>query len=493
MAHIQINGTVHTAPVGTRLSDLLGALPCGGQGICGQCRVLVQGAVNPLTPEETIHLTPAQRQAGERLACRVVLEGDCRVQTLYDAPLSVVTDGGASLSPGHPAFSHYGIAVDIGTTTLAGRLYDPSGRVLAHAGTANPQRQYGADVLSRVQAAREGQLPRLTAAIREALNQLTEDLCRQATISPKEVEAAVVTGNTVMLTLLTGRDVEPFAKAPFTGFYPFGETQSAQSLGLHLLQPLTPVYLPTCVGAFIGADILCGMLACGLPEQTDTTLMADIGTNGEMVLWHRGQLFVCSTAAGPAFEGIGVRAGMPGCDGAIHRVEVAGGRLYPYTIGGGQPLGLCGSGIVDAVACLLQTGALDTTGRLDTETEIAAGVTLTGEDVQTILLSKSAVLSGMQTLLHRAQVSPEDIRRLCLAGGFGSCLNPANARLIGLLPPVASHRIHAVGNSALDGAASLLLDTRRRQMADALAATAQTVELATDPYFAKRFIGNMSF
>lgn len=491
MATIWINGVPRPVAVGTRLSEVLSRAPhpCGGKGICGKCRIRVTGALSPLSAEERRHLTAAEIAEGMRLSCCAVVEGNCRVTVDDHSIMSVMTEGKATAKATAPTFAAYGAAVDIGTTTMAARLYDVTGRLLAQVGCANPQIAYGADVLSRVQAAGEG--VDLTTPLQSAVNGLLSRLAAEAGIPAVAIDGVVITGNTAMLCFVTATDPTTLSHAPFALPCAFGETVTAAQVGLIALAPNRPVYLPPCAAAFIGADALCAALASDMDGRT--ALLADMGTNGEMMLAHNDTIFACSTAAGPAFEGVGISCGMPAVTGAIDEVALVNGRLTPHAIGGGKAVGICGSGLVDAVACLLVTEDMDKSGYLDAVVSLGEGVTLTQEDIRALQQAKSAVYSGLQTLLHHADLTADEVEVLCTAGGFGSRLNGRNAAAIGLLPQALAMRIQPVGNSALDGAARLLLNANACERMTALLEKIQVVELATDPYFTDLFIRNMSF
>ena len=492
MATIWINGVPQAVSVGTRLSEVLSRAPhpCGGKGVCGKCRIHAVGALSPLSAEEERHLTAFEIADGMRLSCCARIEGDCHVTLSTDSVMSVVADGKSETSALSPTFAAYGVAVDIGTTTLVARLYDTRGRLLAQEGGVNPQVAYGADVLSRIQAVGEGR--DLTTPLQEAVNGLLSRLATAAGIHTAAIDGAVITGNTAMLCLLTATDPMPLAHAPFALPAFFDEVRTAASLGLSALAPNRAVYLPPCAAAFIGADALCAALACDL-DGTATAMLADMGTNGEMVLSHNGRIFACSTAAGPAFEGVGISCGMPAVAGAIDQVTPLNGRLLCRAIGGGRAEGICGSGLVDAAACLLATEEMDASGYMETTVSLGDGLTLTQEDIRALQQAKSAVCSGLQTLLHHAHLTADEVTTLYTAGGFGSRLNGSNAAAIGLIPQAFASRIHPVGNAALDGAAALLLDAHARKRLTALAEKIQVIELATDPFFTDRFIRNMSF
>ena len=493
MATVWVNGVAREVAVGTRLSAVLSHIPhpCGGKGICGKCRIRATGALSPLSVMEERHLTAFEIADDIRLSCCTMVEGDCRVTADAPAQLSVVTDGRA-VATAVPTFAAYGVAVDIGTTTLAARLYDTGGRLLARAGCANPQIAFGADVLSRVDAAGRGS--DLTTPLQTAVNSLVCRLAEEAGIRTVAIDGAVITGNTAMLCFLSGTDPTSLSRAPFALPRAFGEAVTAASVGLTALPPNRAVYLPPCASAFIGGDALCAALACDMDGDDRTALLADIGTNGELLLRHRNTLYACSTAAGPAFEGVGISCGMPALDGAIDEVALVNGGLLPHVIGGGKPIGICGSGLVDAAACLLAMEEMDRSGYIGADAlPLCGGVYLTQEDMRALQQAKSAVSAGLHTLLHHADLTADGVEVLYAAGGFGSRLNRRNAAAVGLLTRNLTCPIEPVGNAALDGATRLLLDSSARGELTALVGKIRVVELATDPYFIDRFIQGMDF
>jgi uncharacterized 2Fe-2S/4Fe-4S cluster protein (DUF4445 family) len=347
-------------------------------------------------------------------------------------------------------------------------------------------------VINRIEAALDGNARALANAIRGAINEMLATLAGSARIAPNKIDGVVITGNTVMLSLLTAEDVEPFSHAPFRAERLFGETLTAKELGLSSLSEAAPVYLPPCISAFVGADTVCALLATELTKG-ETALLADIGTNGEMALWHGGRLSVCSTAAGPAFEGVGISQGMRGEEGAVDRVYPVNGRMHAHVIGEGAPRGICGSGLVDAAATMLDLEILDESGYLEDACPIAEGVSVTPEDVRALQLAKSAIAAGLLTLLWEAGLSKEGALPLFIAGGFGTYLDRRNAERIGLLPRGLARSSVAVGNAALAGASLLLLDREAEVRALSLARRAHTVELATHPVFSEKFMETMTF
>ena len=492
--------TAGCAP-GTLLSAALSAsghapeMPCGGKGRCGKCRVRASGALCAPAPEELDRLHADELAAGVRLACCAKVLGDADVWPAESRAVSQICTESVGVTLGSdPIFHTLGAAVDIGTTTLAAQLYDRTG-LLATVSAPNPQREFGADVISRVGYAMQGSAQALAACVRAAIAQMLRELCRLSGRTCGEIDALVITGNTAMLHLFAGDDPSPLAAAPFIVRERYGKTVPAADLELPCA-PDAAVYLPRCMSAFVGADITTALLASGVCTRSETALMADIGTNGEIALWSGGKLLCCSTAAGPAFEGANLSHGMQGAPGAIDRVAVKDGQMQLHTIGDRPAAGICGSGVADVLACLLQLDVLDETGYLDADGGVwplSGEVCFTQRDVRQVQLAKSAVRAGIESLLHQEKLNYDAVVELAIAGGFGSYLRLESAAAIGLIPPELTPRCRVLGNAALAGAVMLLHDRALHASSAAMADAAQTVELSTDPFFMNQYVMQMMF
>ena len=450
--------------------------PCGGRGFCGNCAICAEGALS--------NLTEAEKQAGTRLSCQTVVLGDAEVWLREDA--GTVETAGNTPVLGAAMAGCYGAAVDIGTTTIALKLYDlTTGTLLAEEGIMNPQRSIAADVMGRVGAAMKGQLPALQDMVAEAVQGLLCNACIAAQITLEQINSMVVTGNTTMLYLLTGQDPACLSAAPFQADCLFGREDILLEI---------PVYYPPCMNAFVGADITCAVLDSGMHRKEETSLLCDIGTNGEIALWKNGSLYVTSTAAGPAFEGAGISCGCSSIPGAIDQVWVNHGMICVHTIGEQPAVGLCGSGLVDAIAAFLETEDIDETGAVEEDTlPLTDSIALIPADVRAVQLAKGAIAAGIRTLLELAEISAEEIDRLYIAGGFGSHLNTESAAAIGLIPKQLKDRVVILGNSALSGAGRLLLDQKLIADAEKLAQNAIHVTLSGNSRFNQHFINAMLF
>lgn len=495
MVTVLVNGQGIQIPKGETLEGALkkkGGLkmPCAGNGICGKCKVTAEGALSEPDETERCLLTEEERNHKIRLACRTRVLGDCRIfftgGEINQGKENLQKEGSAA----NPLFFQLGAAIDIGTTTMAAALYGEDG-LLARAGCDNPQAVFGADVISRIEKSMAGEAEALAGAVKEGIVNLLEALLQKSGRSADELDTIVICGNTAMLYLLTARDPKPLSRAPFAADWLAGEWLTGQQLGLSGCKNAR-IYLPPCISAFVGADITMAMLT--VTEEKENRLLVDIGTNGEIVLWKKGGIVCCSTAAGPAFEGAGLKMGMPGTDGAVSHVTAGENGLCAEVIGNTEPAGICGSGVIDAVSCLLQTGQMDETGYLEEEEAVIAGkVRLFQEDIRKIQLAKSAICAGILSMLHRAGLAVEDLEELLVAGGFGSFIRLENAIAIGLLPPIDTEKITVCGNAALAGAVLLLRDASLMGKAAALAERAETVNLASDEFFKNAYMEGMLF
>ena len=380
-----------------------------------------------------------------------------------------------------PIQGTYGAAVDLGTTTIVLELIRLSdGQTLSVVSCENPQRVFAADVIGRMDHALKGKLHVLSAMVQDCIDRLEKEAFVNAGLCEQKADCRIIAGNTTMLYLYEGRNPSTLAAAPFEADCLFGQSVDRN-------------FLPPCAGAFVGADITCAVLASGLCEKNETSLLIDVGTNGEIALWHQGQLTCCATAAGPAFEGCSISCGVGSVPGAIDKVIVENGELRYSTIGHATACGLCGSGLIDLIAALLETEQLDETGFLEDEVSLAPGVTLTQQDVRQVQLAKAAIAAGIETLLQTAGLNTEAVSTLFIAGGFGSHLNLQSAARIGLIPESLAGKAVILGNASLAGARQLLLSSPSYQQANAIAHHAECVNLASVSSFTNAFVEKMLF
>jgi uncharacterized 2Fe-2S/4Fe-4S cluster protein (DUF4445 family) len=406
-----------------------------------------------------------------------------------------------------------GLGVDLGTTTVACRLVDlRDGRSLGARAALNAQRGFGADVVSRIAAASSGSLGELRGLIASQIASMADSLAAEAGAAGEDIVSIAVAGNPTMLHLLAGVPPGAIASSPFVPAFLGARLEDATALAL-APRPGRAVLLLPGVSAYVGADIVAGMAAIGLGEAPGRSLYLDLGTNGEIACGGRGGIRSCAAAAGPAFEGAGIEMGMGGVRGAIDSAWLEDGRLRVGAIGGAPPAGICGSGLVDVLAALLDAGLVDPTGRI-IDAEEARGlppalaalrsedergplvfldedrrVFLTQADVRAAQLAKAAIAAGIDAISDGGD--PPD--RVYLAGGFGSLVDPRSAARIGLIPPALADRAVAVGNASLAGATAAALSRSALEACREVRRLCSYVELSSMPLFNEAFVARMAF
>lgn len=481
-------------------TDLRVRAACGGTGSCGACLVrVVIGAANPFTLAEYQKLTREQREAGFRLACQLRPQGDIEVALDDPAPpsawRSVPADDLLPVEGSLPDLPRhiYGVAVDLGTTHIRVSLWDrKQGRRIATRRGPNPQGVFGADVLNRLSAAqanpaRAAELARLA---RNAIVQAVRDILKRdvGEVTPMlaEIGAVVVVGNTAMLALLTERGAVDIL-APENWQRPVDcQPQDAAAFQAQWFMPHARIVLPAPIAGFVGSDLFADLVALDFTAGPAGSLLLDVGTNTEIALWDGTTLHVTSVPGGPAFEGGGIRFGMPAEPGAICRVRRHGEGYALDTVAGAAPRGFCGSGLADAVALLLQSGQLKASGRfaispgpdglrLDPDNPRTA---LGGSDIDAFQRAKAATAAAMAQLLADAGMGWGDVRRLCVCGAFGRTLDVGHAQATGLLPPVEAARIELFADATLAGCERMLLAAENGAWAAGLPGMLRAVNLS---------------
>ena len=417
-----------------------------------------------------------------------------------------------------------GVAFDIGTTTVAGMLWDMQrGKLLAANAVTNPQNEYGMDVISRIAYCGKSskKLKELKDKIIECLNGLIKKMCSESGCSPDEIIRVTICGNTTMSHIAAGFSPESLAVAPFIPAYSGMLQIKAIEAGLVLAPSADMLFLPNIAG-HVGGDITAGAVAARVLEQETLTLFIDIGTNGEMVLSDGNTAYACSTAAGPAFEGASIEYGMRAARGAIEKVWIENGNVFFRTIGEAKAQGICGSGLIDAIAQMLDAGLINKKGRLiSAETAIknglpeelaarltdfegkrafvlAAGeagenIVVTQNDIREVQLAKGAVAAGVGIMLDRVGKNVEDIDRIIVAGAFGSYIDKASAVRIGLLPQTELSKIVSAGNAAGAGVLMALASEAELKTAKQLPQKIRHIDLAAEKSFQKTYMKNMLF
>ena len=489
-------GTVIEVERGASLQDVLFAhgveFPCGGRGRCKGCKIKVLAGSLPITGEDRQKLTAAELTEGWRLACRARAATDLRIE-LAQWEAAILTDESVFAFTPQEGL---GIAVDLGTTTIVAQLVDmQTGHVLAVRAALNEQAKHGADIMSRVEFALAGPGQAvLEKLVRAQIGQLTKELVAAAPCPARDVKSVIVVGNTVMHHLFCGLSLEPLSHFPFEPVSPGLQIFQAAELGWGLAGNPKVRFLP-CLGSFVGSDILAGLLATRLHESDQLTALIDLGTNGEIVVGNRERMLCASTAAGPAFEGARIAMGMRAATGAISEVRVERGKLRCHVLGSGPPRGICGSGLVDAVAASLDLGWIKPSGRLaDGESLLLAEpVSLNQWDVRELQLAKGAIAAGLRILLQQWGATRNELTQVYLAGAFGNYINHASARRIGLLD-FPGERVKPSGNTALLGAKLALFSLKEHNGAyPEILAKVRHVSLNEAEGFQETFVEEMRF
>ncbi|BCN32855.1 ASKHA domain-containing protein [Anaeromicropila herbilytica] len=530
---------------------------CSGQGTCGKCKVkILSGRASSLSKAEKELLTQEEYGNGTRLACKVYAKDDFIIERINNKNVNVrkavttVLPEDFNLMPRYHQIKntiakydnakqieqskeetqekvdetcHYGIAFDIGTTSVVGLLWNlDTGEQRGIKSKVNPQRIYGADVISRIQYSTQSienqkELQQLIVYCCEAI---ILELIQIESIHLSKVCDVVVVGNTTMSHLFLGESVEGLARAPFQSSYQGMVHMQAYEIFKSMDKDARLIVLPNIAG-HVGSDITAGLLASDIWSRKGNIIFIDIGTNGEIVFKNENKVYACSTAAGPAFEGASIHEGMRAEEGAIEGVKIEGSRITLEVIGGKEPIGICGSGLIDAIAELLRIGVLDDTGRiLEKETLKLIGVkediidhiietdkgnhfilyqndqrniVLTQKDVREVQLAKAAIYAGIVTMLKKASLEPKNITELIVAGAFGNYIKKENAVRIGLLPEIPINDIKLEGNTASLGASMVLLSKKYEDELESHINHIEHIDLAMDADFMEFYIEAMNF
>lgn len=460
--------------------------PCGGKKNCGKCKITIK---NPQPPqkEEFLFLTKKEIDAKIRLSC-------CTIP--FDN-MDIIFD--------NKNFSHFVInenavhtknsyiAIDIGTTNIEAELFNEKGESISYILQKNSQITAGADVISRIEY--DIKYPGVLKDF--IINQLDRIIGKLKSIVP-EIKDIVITGNTVMLYILTDKDTSVFSNAPYENIEMFGNYYKLPFKNYN-----NKIYIPKCMDAFVGADITCGIISS---ENTNSpSLFADLGTNGEIVLYKNGKYYNCSTAAGPCFEGAVLSCGSPAVDGAVSKVWFDGRNVKYQIINNKSTINsICASGVIDFLTVLLRTGQIFKDGKINENSIYAkenkiylsgTDIYISQEDIRNIQLAKSAVYTGIKCLLKESNTDINEIKNLYLLGNFSKFLNIKNAFYIGLLPEIETEKIHLLGNGALKGAKKILLNKISKNNTDEekISKNSINIDLNSLNYFQENFINNINF
>jgi uncharacterized 2Fe-2S/4Fe-4S cluster protein (DUF4445 family) len=458
--------------------------PCGGKGICGKCKIRLLDGEIQITEQHQQKLDKLALAPDMRLACYSKCTGDITLEIDQFNHLILADESEFNFSPGEG----FGIAVDLGTTTVVAQLIDlRSAQVLAVETMLNPQVKYGADLISRIQACLDGNAGEMNRIIRSSIGTMIELMLKKHLVGLQQV---VLVGNTVMQLIFSNCDVTPLSMYPFHTDNLGLKTFAPEELGWNF--PVSKnIKFHASIGSFVGSDILAGIAATGIHQKEKYTALIDLGTNGEIVIGNCKQIVCASTAAGPAFEGANISMGMRAVTGAISSLNLVSGKIEADVIGNISAKGICGSALIDAVAILRKQDLIGMFGEInsgDSQIQLAGKVNLTQKDINEFQLAKAAIAAGLTILANKLSISLLDIQDLYIAGGFGNYINLEHVSELGMIDlPV--ERIHKMGNTALIGAKIFLFTDE--QITEKILKITKHINLEGDPNFQDIYVDKM--
>lgn len=475
---------------GTPLIDILNEygveFPCGGKGTCGRCKVkLLEGSIST-DPAHLKQLKKLKLDASCRLACMSKCDSDLTIEIGQFESIIQADESSFEFTPG----TGLGLAFDLGTTTLVGQLIDlSSGQILAVETAMNPQRKFGSDLISRIEAALGDGSAEMTRMIREKIGEMLVSLMRG---HGNNLDKMVLVGNTVMHHFFCGYDIRPLSFYPFNSELLGMAEFSSADLGWDEVSCNDIKFYPG-IGSFVGSDILAGILATGMYQKESYTLLIDLGTNGEIVLGNKDRLICASTAAGPAFEGANISQGMQATSGAISSISLEQKQWKINVIGNAKSRGICGSGLIDAVHMIRNLGLVGDFGEIlsgDEKIALDANVSLSQKDIQEFQLAKAAIETGVLILLREMGIADKDLENVFIAGGFGNYINLHHLIAIGMLE-IPVERMHKLGNSALMGAKMFLFE--QAEKVNTILDLTQHISLEGEADFQDLFVDRLIF
>ncbi len=470
---------------------------CGGNGTCGKCKIKIENQILDVKKAEQKHLSEEQINNGYRLACLHKPKEDMIIRVEEKKNYKIVSDFDANKIGRinkRNTTKLYSIAIDIGTTTVAVSLLNTNtGKVIYNTTFLNPQQQYGADVISRIDYVNKTKNNVLTELITNNIDKAIRTSCSIKKVNKEHIQNVVIVGNTTMLYLLQQFNPYELAVSPFTATHKDMHIYRYNSLFSDFLE--CQVILLPCVSAYIGADITSGMYFLGNEILNKKIIFIDLGTNGEIVLSDGEYIYCASAAAGPAFEGASIKDGVGSIDGAICNIKIENEKIEYSTINNEEPVGICGSAIIDVTAECIKHSLVKRTGKLkkDKIKITENNICFYQKDIREVQLAKSAIFSGIKVLLDEAKLNFNDIEKLYLAGGFGKHINIENACEVGVIPKEMKNKTEVVGNSSLGGAVKYLLDSNSKDNVNKIINKCKYVELSMDMRFNNFFVENMGF
>ncbi len=460
--------------------------PCGGKGTCGKCKVrLLQGEIK-ITEVHRQKIEQLGLSSDWRLACYSQCTGDITLEIEQFNHLILADESEYEFIPQ----KGFGVAVDLGTTTLVAQLIElSSAKVLAVETLLNPQLKFGADLISRIQGCMDGHAAEMTRSIRSSIGIMTELLLQK---HPVEIKKVVIVGNTVMQLIFSNCDVSPLSMYPFHTDNLGMKTFNSKELEWNFQVKGKIQFYPS-VGSFVGSDILAGIAATGIHQKENYTALIDLGTNGEIVIGNKHRIVCASTAAGPAFEGANISMGMRAVTGAISSLNLIDGKMEASVIGNSIAKGLCGSALIDAVSILRKQDLIGMFGEINSGEQLiqlSEKVSLSQRDINEFQLAKAAIAAGLTILAKNLSISIADLESIYIAGGFGSYINIGNVVATGMIE-LPEKKIHKMGNTALIGA-KLFLFSETELTEDILSKT-RHINLEGDSNFQDIYVDKMLF
>lgn len=493
--HIEPQGIDISAEDGTLLKDIISRFaadfPCGGRGICGNCHVeLTGGSLERSGTEKALLRRKGLDEKRWLISCLSRVTGDISIR-IPEKRQVILTDNDATDRKGEEG---YAIAIDLGSTTVAVQLIDRiDGTVKGSFSETNVQNAYGADIISRISYAMQGPeyLEQLTSMIRAQTGRLVFSVQEASGI--RDIRQVTIVGNSVMHHLFCGIDVTPLSAWPFQSGHNRQEDFSPSDLGWNLPEGCMISFMPN-ISHFVGSDILAGIVKLGIHRKERWTALIDLGTNGEIVIGRKGRIVCTSTAAGPAFEGVNITDGMRAVDGAVCRVDEITGDVT--TIGGAEPAGICGSGLVDAIHHFLKTGKITSDGRIADENlhslTIKGKVALYDRDIREFQLAKAAIATGFELMMKHLGIGLADIGSIHISGGLGYWLDIRKAIETGLVKATGDAQVSKAGNTALAGCKEMTFSSSRKEVEEIMPQLSH-YPIETDPDFQDVYCSNLFF
>ena len=465
--------------------------PCGGHARCRGCRIRIKEGHLPITDSQKNILDDKELNEGWRLACEGRVQDDLIIELDQWKSDVLSDDSDFHFSP----MEGLGVAIDLGTTTLAAQLVNrETGEVLAIETAINPQAKYGGDIMTRIDvASRLEKQDEMQWIIRAKLNDMIIDLFHSSNEKNSRLKRIIIVGNAVMHNIFCGIDVEPMGYHPFEPISNELEIYKPSELGWDFGEDVAVEFLPG-VGSFIGSDILIGVWAKKIIESDGIKVLVDLGTNGEIMVGNKDKFLAASTAAGPAFEGAGISMGMRAATGAISTVMTRNGEIIPKVLGSEKARGICGSGLVDAISVYLDDGSIKADGRfLNGESIMVMDpVVITQKDIRELQLAKGAIATGIRLLLKEFNAEEKDVSEVYLSGAFGNYISKRSARRIGLLN-FPQKKITTAGNTALLGAKMALFNKSKINNFYEIREKTTHVDLSMHPDFTDIFAELVNF